>query len=426
MLKDALVGELSAILERLTQQQIEASLRQQAELSGHLVGAIDQGIRQPLGEIARGFGQLRSDQGEHLTQGLQDSMTAFAQKLDQMLGGQIGQAKDLQTQTLKALETAIVSFQSMARQVGVAGESATQAMSAQLSQALDQMVDRQTQMGETMRALAEELRTAIAGAQRDTSAHVGKLLNELGGEVNGLISRLNHQSQAASTSHEHQMSELTSQTKATVADLAESVRDQTAAIEQTTAAMRSAVTELGSSVHRNVALMGEGAGEMRQAADQFSLTGKVMRDVLDGTKAVSAELSQVSITLSASAQDVRTVVGDYRSARETFADIVGGFRETIATAKRDVAMTSDLVTRLEAAAQKLVAAEAEADAYLGQLNEVLAGAHTSFSSQMLETVKRTNTEFHEHLTRSTSLLASTIAELDGAIVEFTPRKRAAG
>ena len=76
ILKDALVGELSAILERLNQQQIEAASRQQAELGRHLMTAIDQGIARPLSEMAQGFGQLRTQQGDQLARGLQDSMAA--------------------------------------------------------------------------------------------------------------------------------------------------------------------------------------------------------------------------------------------------------------------------------------------------------------------------------------------------------------
>ncbi|MCK9909976.1 hypothetical protein MXD81_12610, partial [Microbacteriaceae bacterium K1510] len=121
ILKDALVGDLREILEQLAQKQIAAGAAQQVALQQNLVAAIDQGLRQPLGDIAQGFGTMRSQQGETLTQSLQDSMSAFAVKLDQILGGQVGQAKDLQVETLRSLDTAEKAFQSMATQVGTAG-----------------------------------------------------------------------------------------------------------------------------------------------------------------------------------------------------------------------------------------------------------------------------------------------------------------
>ena len=81
--------------------------------------------------------------------------------------------------------------------------------------------------------------------------------------------------------------------------------------------------------------------------------------------------------------------------------------------------------RLEAAAQKLVAAQGQADEYLSKVTEVLKQGHSTFTYQMAESLRRANGDFHEHLSKSTSLLASTIAELDGTIIEFSPRRNGA-
>jgi hypothetical protein len=53
---------------------------------------------------------------------------------------------------------------------------------------------------------------------------------------------------------------------------------------------------------------------------------------------------------------------------------------------------------MEASAQKLIAAQGQADEYLAKLNGVLTDVHTAFSTQVLETVR----EFQEHLTRATA------------------------
>jgi hypothetical protein len=81
------------------------------------------------------------------------------------------------------------------------------------------------------------------------------------------------------------------------------------------------------------------------------------------------------------------------------------------------------VTRLEAAAQKLVAAQGHADTYLEKVNAVLAQAHASFSNQMLATVRKTIGELHENLRKATGLLASTIADFENALGDNIPRGR---
>ena len=80
-------------------------------------------------------------------------------------------------------------------------------------------------------------------------------------------------------------------------------------------------------------------------------------EVFDRSNALSLELSRMGSTLSTASQDVRAVVSDYKVARETFASIVDGLKGTVELAKREVGLTSDLVSRLEASAQKLIAAQ---------------------------------------------------------------------
>jgi len=415
ILKDALVGDLSAILERLTTHQIEASAQQHAQLREQFVSAIDNGLREPIGEIVQSLGQFRSHQGEQLSQSLQDSMAAFADKLDQILGGQVGQAKALQAQTLQALETAVNAFQSMAQQVGSAGESATASISVQLNRVLEDLLARQLHIDEAMRTVADELRGVITKAQADTSSNLQTMLQELRTQVVQAVQTLEAEAKASSLAHQEGVSVIASHSKEATEELSESIRAQTLAIEQTTLAMRTAVADLGSSVNRNIALMGEGAAEMRNAADRFISSGSAMKDVFDRSRELSSELNLAASTLSNSSRDLQAVISDYRAARESFAGIVDALRGTVEIAKRDVAMTGDIIVRMETAAQKLVFAQNQADGYLDSLNDVLTGAHGSFSQQMLSSLSTANTEFHSYLSKSTSLLASAIDHLQDTL-----------
>lgn len=426
ILKDALVGDLAAILERLTNRQIETAAQQHAQLREQFVSAIDHGLREPFGEIAHSLGQFRSRQGEQLSQGLQDSMTAFADKLDQMLGGQVAQAKALQAQTLQALESAVAAFQGMAQQVGTAGQNATASISSRLSQTLEDLSARQDQMNDTMRTVVAELRNVFSQTQADTTANVQTMFLELGAQVGHVVQTLQTETRASSLAHQDSISAMASHSKESIAELTSSVRAQTEAIGHTTLSMRTAVEDLGNSVHRNVKLMGEGAGEIRNAADSFVSSGAAMKEVLERSRALSSELSLAASKLSLSSQDVQTVIGDYRAARETFAVVVDGLRNTVETAKRDVAMTADIIARMEAAAQKLTSAQTQADSYLDSLNDVLAGAYGAFNQQMLGTLSSANADFHTHLSKSTQLLASAIDHLQDTLSELPdPSKRAA-
>jgi ABC-type transporter Mla subunit MlaD len=242
-------------------------------------------------------------------------------------------------------------------------------------------------------------------------------------QVTGVAQQLHAEAKAMNEAHSGRLAEMTTHAKGSIDALAEGVRTQTAAIEQVTGAVRAAVSDLGSAVGRNVALMNEGAGKMREAAEQFTVSGRATSEVLDRSREVAAQLSQTAIMLSSASQDVKDAVADYRSARETFAGMVDVLRGTVDVAKRDVALTSDLVGRLEAAAQKLVAAQGQADEYLAKVSEVIAATHRTFSEGMGETLGRANNSFHQALTNATSQLSTAFSELEEMLADLSDRPR---
>ncbi len=147
----------------------------------------------------QGFSQFRNQQGRELTESLKDSMVAFADKLEQVLGGQVGHAKELQQQTLLALEKAVGSFQAMALQIGQAGKAATSSMSSHLDKAIADMAVQHERMNATVRALVDELREAAVRAQATTGAAVEQLLADLGEQVERTLGSVQDQLRVGKT-----------------------------------------------------------------------------------------------------------------------------------------------------------------------------------------------------------------------------------
>jgi hypothetical protein len=412
-LKDSLVGELGNILERLTKKQIEAAERHSAELRTSL--------QQPIEAVAQGFSEFGRSQGQAIGAGLQDQMAAFAEKLDQLLGGQVGQAKELQAETVRALQTAVATFQGMAQSVSAVGENATIAMSTQLRQAIDDMAERQGRMNETMRAFLDEMRGNAERSQSGTQQHLAEMLQGLKAQMSGTIDVLRHQADAsgeATRTHQQQISE---EARRTIEGLAGEVRSQTQAIEQATSAMRGAIADLGASTARNVQAVGDSAERMSTAADEFTRTGLGLSDMFQKTGTVTGHMTQIAEVLRKASTHIDETVADYREAREDFQKLVTTLRETVANAQKDASMTEQTVSKIGQAADKLRQAQDAADAYLEKLNEVLAKAHEHFSTHMLETVKRANATFHQELTRSTQLISNVAGELDDALSQIVAR-----
>ena len=120
-------------------------------------------------------------------------MLMFAKKLEEVLGSQVGHAKDLQQQTLLALEKAVSSFQAMASQIGQAGETASSTMSSHLGKAITDMAVQQEQMNAGVRALIGDLKEAVVRTQTTTGAGVEQLLSDLGSQVQRTVGSIQEQ-----------------------------------------------------------------------------------------------------------------------------------------------------------------------------------------------------------------------------------------
>jgi hypothetical protein len=102
---------------------------------------------------------------------------------------------------------------------------------------------------------------------------------------------------------------------------------------------------------------------------------------------------------------------DYRTSTGTFAEIVAEFKTIIETARREVSLTTELVSRLQGASEKLAAANEEADRYLGGVTEILGNAHAAFADNITKTLSAGNSQFHTELSTAVGYLKSAIQDL---------------
>jgi flotillin len=388
------VHDLKEALERLAERQIEASGRQQELLGQQLSNS----LRDPLQGVVRSLESFGRNQNEQVAHGLKDQMTAFADRLDQLLGGQVAQAKELQGKTLKSLETTIGAFQDMARSLATTTEGATGAM-------------------------VKELRAGIARSLAETNANASELIRKLSAEVANAVKALEQQTAATgklAIEHQRKISE---EAQDAMEALSSEVRAQTQAIDLAAQSMRSIGTDVGHAVDRIIEGM---TGLISGAAQEIMRSGQGFTEIFEKSSVLSRDLTETAAALAASSKDISGVVNDYRSARETLQGLVDLIRSTAESARGNASLTSDGVARIEAAAQKLIAAQGQADEHLAKLNGALSEVHTAFSAQMLQAVR----EFQEHLMRASPQqpvpeeLQRRHSELDRMIsdwVQTTPR-----
>jgi hypothetical protein len=101
---------------------------------------------------------------------------------------------------------------------------------------------------------------------------------------------------------------------------------------------------------------------------------------------------------------------EHRRTSEIFAAIVAELRATIENARHEASMTTEIVERIRQATGQLGLAQNKAGEYLHALTEVLAQAHAEFAGNIEQTLRRSNTQFHEELSRAVSLVSGAIQD----------------
>jgi hypothetical protein len=397
-LKGALVGDLRGILVEISDKQIAAADRNQTALGEKITEA----LRTPLDGVAQSLKDFGSAQNSSISQGLENQISMFAEKLDALLGGQIAQAHELQVKTAQSLEGTVAAFQEMAKTIEATAGSATQTM-------------------------AKQLRSELSKTQAQTEANLREAVGRLATQMAGVLNSLQEQSNLAGKSALEQQRQISSQAQEAIEALTAEVRTQSEAIEQTAESMRTVGADTTKAVERIIEGM---TGLISGAAQEIMRSGKGFAEIFEKSETLSKDLTQTATVLSGSSKDLGSIVDEYRSAREALNQMVELMREAVETARNDSSLASDVVDRIEATAQKLIDAQRQADDQLTSLNGVLSDAHRAFGAQMIDTVR----QVHDHLVETTTSssppapaeLQSRHSDLDRMIsdwVETTPRTR---
>lgn len=91
-------------------------------------------------------------------------------------------------------------------------------------------------------------------------------------------------------------------------------------------------------------------------------------------------------------------------------------------ASRDAAITDDLVSRLQVAAETLSTLQVTANQYLDSVTQVLKQSHESFASNMMNTLRDGNTQFHTELSTAVGYLQSAIMDLGDMLDSVSVRR----
>ena len=417
-LKQALVVDLKAILEEVTAKQIAASNAATSAVADRIVQGMNEGLKQPLADIQNAVNRATGDQSDAVQRLLVDTMTALTAQIRDLFGSQITGINEMQQQTLQAMTSAMGTLKDVVSEMGAAGKQTTDSMTEKLTQAIDAMEGRQSAMDSQVRDLLEHVKANVDSSNNATHEKMQDALKVMGETIDTAVRGLRGLVDKAGERDVARANLIDKQTEKAVTELSSKATD---AVNDITTAVQHAVTasqklDLTVSTMRDITVdsatkMNQGADRLYAASDKFATAGSATSAVLERAQGLIKQMGETSGALTGSATVLNSAINDYKTTRDSLASMVTDLRATVEAAKREAALTTDVLNRIERSTQALVKAEAEAEKYLQQVSSVLGDAHQQFGSQVISTLGQVNNEFHKHLTESTQLLSGAISDL---------------
>ncbi len=425
ILKDALVKELGELLRELTAAQISAGREQQVVLGQTITEGIHQSLKAPLEEIANTVRSASGDQSAAAVRMLQDVMAGFSERLNDLFGGQISGINELNQQTARGIQDAVSTLQTLVANIEASSQRSADAMAQRMAEAVEKMEARQEAMNAQSASFVEQIRQSVASSQAATDEKLRASIEAMGTQVSGLLANLSHSQEAAFDANNKREEAMAARSQSAVNAMSESVGAAIKELGAATTRMAESVASLTQATASSVERMNAGAEMLGTASRNFASAGDRVSGVMGKAAELSAKLVETSGGLTTGSMAMQEVLRDYRSQRDAVSLLVTELRATVETARKEAALTSDVLSRIESSAAKLGTAQKQADEYLEGVSRVLAEAHKSFATEVKRTLDKANTEFHVKLTTAVGMLSAAVNELEVtlALMESAPQGR---
>ena len=191
---------------------------------------------------------------------------------------------------------------------------------------------------------------------------------------------------------------------------------------ETNKSLQNTVASLAQATDKAITGMNAGAETLYVAATDFAKAGQSVSETMRASSTATEAIKAASTQLTLSTDGARAIFADHAKTRDTFAMMITELKQTFENAKRDASMTSEIIGRIETAAQHLAVAQKQSEQYLQGVSEVLIKAHESFRDNVEVTLREGNRHFQSELSSSVQLLSGAIKNLGDAVDDTPPRR----
>jgi DNA anti-recombination protein RmuC len=432
-IKDALVADMREILTTLTSRQVEtqtrlfneqmeAQARQTGQISQEIGKAIADNLGGPMQDIAAAVKSVGASQGDAVNKMLTDVLASFAARMEDMFGGQMRGMTDLLKETSEAMRSTAAKFGELAINMDSAGKGAVEAMAERLNHAITSMEARQQIMNKQMGEFVEQIHTMVSESQTESGRKLQETLAAVGEQVAGVVEELRRQAEQAAENQGSRQQRFEKSTGEVIGSLSAQMEALLSQSVETNRSLQDTVAKLSAATSKAITDMNAGAETLYVAASDFAKAGQGVTDTMRASSDAVGLIRDASGTLASATGATKDVLADYARTRDAFVTMVGELKIVMENAKREASMTSEIISKMEAAAAQLGTAQRQSEDYLKGVNEVLVKVHDSFSENVHRTLREGNRQFQQELRDAVNLVSGAIKDL-GDTLDDLPTKR---
>ncbi|MBU4043245.1 MAG: anti-phage defense ZorAB system ZorA [Proteobacteria bacterium] len=354
--------------------------------------------------------QTKLSAGSHETQ-----LAKLAEGMTDFLSGMRDMFQESQGQTSQKLQESL-------GQLGEQVSLMVSRMDEQTKSAAGVHNDSLLRVTERMESFLTSTKDASSEAHLHTAQASQQVVESLGKQVQEAVSSLQEMAKRSEDASASRQTELAEQSAKLLGHLTSQVDALGRRVADAAESTKSSAASMASASKSAIERMNSGADSLLLATSELSDAEKRVAATMGAIGQTAQVLQTSASTLSGASSGVQLVFDDYKSSTGAFAAIVTELKATVETARREASLTTDLVSRLQGASDKLASASMDADHYLEGVTEVLSEAHATFAESVTKTMREGNFQFHKELSDAVGYLRTAILEL-GDTLDSVASKR---
>lgn len=267
---------------------------------------------------------------------------------------------------------------------------------------------RQHEMNQQMDKFVTSLQKIMSDLQTTSAQNLKDSLDHIGTQMTSLINSL--KLQVKKTADGQQKSrEITDEAVKQLMNEVQLLLQKTVETNDTLQKSVEALSKVTTDAINN---MSSGANKLQIAASDFAKAGDKVGVAMTQAEETTAKLMETSGVLSITAGATKDIFASYENTTKTLNALAIEIKVVLENARKDASLTSEIISGIESAAEKLGEAQLDAKQYLQDVSDVLEKTHEKFGEMVGETLSDYNKKFLNQFEKTVELLKGTIENLD--------------